>query len=183
MYTFTAFWLPVEMQILSSIVLQAFRICSSDLLRNKLIRRTSRRRWGRVFRSWRREGRTEDFVGEVSDCSAVPRKMARLMWNPRITVMGSPAYCQNGPPSKSVVLCLWLREVYGKCGLGANAVVDPERLDLRLLLNFAPMTRGMRWAFSWLPQSTPWTTHIYLHIGLEISSLWGPLSEGKLEEG
>ena len=71
--------------------------------------------------------------------------MARLMGNPGVTVTGSPEYFQNGPAlSPSIALHFWLREALRKYGLGQNAMVGPERLDLRLLVNFAPMTRSLR---------------------------------------
>lgn len=75
--------------------------------------------------------------------------MARLMGNPRITVTEKssilPEWACLGT---SVVLCHWLRAVHGKRGLGANTVMDPERQDLRLSVNYALMTRGLRGAFS-----------------------------------
>lgn len=88
-----------------------------------------------------------------------------------------------GLPSISVVLCLWLREVHGKCGLGANAVVDPERLDLRLLVNFAPMTRGLRADLMTASVYSLDHTDLLLHIGLGSSSTWAPPSEGKVRRG
>lgn len=99
LYTFKTFWLPVEMQIF--FLPSSFRLSgciSSDPLRNRFIGGASRRRWERVFGSWR-ERRAENWVEEVSDFSAVPRNIWPGWWEiPESQSLRNPAYYQNGLP-------------------------------------------------------------------------------------
>lgn len=77
-------------------------------------------------------------------CSA-KKDLARLMENPGIAVIEeSCIFPEWACLGTSAVLHHWLRRVYGDCGLGTIVVVDSERRDLRLLINYAPTTRVLR---------------------------------------
>lgn len=115
---------------------------SSGPLRNRFSERASRRKWGRVFGLRRREGWTKEVSQTAVQCQ---KDLARLMGNPGIAVIEeSCIFPEWACLGTSAVLHLWLRRVYGDCGLEAIVVVDSERQDLRLLVNYAPTTRVLR---------------------------------------
>lgn len=80
------------------------------------------------------EGKRErwriEWVRSQIECSA-KKDLARLMGSSGITVAEeSCMLLEWASLSISPMLCLWLGAVHGKCGLGANAMVDPEGQDL-----------------------------------------------------
>lgn len=89
------------------------------------------------------------------------KHLARLMGNPEIAVTKEYLDCQNGSVLVPLLCCHWLGAVHGKCGLRANAVVDPEGPDLRPSVNYTLTTKGLRGTFSQLTHGNPAANDFY----------------------
>ena len=155
---------------------------SSGPLRNRFSERTRRRKWGRVFGLWRRDGWTKEVSQTAVQCQERFGQVDGESWNCshwrvlHISRMGLSWYfcCAPSLAEES----LWGLWPWGNCSDGFRET-GSEAVSQLCSHNKSPER-----AFSWLLQSNPHATQIYF-----FALVWGATSlgylflRGKLEEG